>query len=232
MHCRTSRISADASCFLWHICRLQNGASLHQPTLYMAIEHCHDILVQRPCTHACCRSAGLVSATFGCIAQSCISFEGTCPATQPIILPVNELMAADSAEPPGWLPDQMVFLPVSILSCRTGLARAPMRQLSIHASAGSLRPPNFTPGVPLLGRLARAAAAQMQLGLQDSLASCKSASTALVPIPTSLVTADPVSASQAKAGGSMHALRQAVADMRAESQAQSAKVQNDHDCAL
>ncbi len=190
---------------------------------------CVHILVQRTCylstcIHACCCSAGLVSAEFGYIAQSCTAFEGGCPATQSIMLPFNGLVAADSTEPAEWLPHQMICSPVSILSCRTGLTRAPMRQLSTHASAGGLRPPNLTPGVPLLGQLARAAAAQMQLGLQDSLASCKSASTALVAIPTSPITADPVSASQATAGGSMQALRQAVADMRAESRAQSVKV--------
>ena len=43
-------------------------------------------------------------------------------------------------------------------------------------------------------------------------------------IPTSLVPADPVRASQAKAGGSMQALLQAVADVRAESGAQPVKV--------
>ncbi len=96
-----------------------------------------------------------------------------------------------------------------------------MRQLSTHASADHPRPPNFTPGVSLLEQLARAAAAQMQLRLQ---ASCKSASTALVPIPASGVTADPVGAGQAKAGSRMQALRQAVADMLAKSRAQSVKV--------
>ena len=96
-----------------------------------------------------------------------------------------------------------------------------MRQLSINASADRAHPPNCIPGISLLRQLARAAAAQ---GLQDSLASCKSASTALVAIPTSLVTADPVRASQAKAGGSMQAPQQAVADVRAESGAQSVKV--------
>ena len=189
---------------------------------------CVHTLVQRTCylstcIHACCCSAGLVSAEFGHTAQSCIvlMIEGTCPAPQPITLPVNGLVAADSTEPAGCLPHQMVWLPVSILTCRTGLTGAPMRQLSINASADRAHPPNCIPGVSLLRQLARAAAAQ---GLQDSLASCKSASTALVAIPTSLVTADPVRASQAKAGGSMQALRQPVADVRAESGAQPVKV--------
>ncbi len=141
-----------------------------------------------------------MSASFD---YSCIAFEGGCPATQLITPPVNGLVAADSTEPPGWLPAQMVWSTVSILSCRTGhqrerLTRLPMRQLSIHASVNSPQPPNFTPGVTLLGQLARAAAAQLHLGLQDSLASCKSASTALVAMPTSAITADPGSAGQAK----------------------------------
>ena len=229
------------------------GSQSHVPSstnVHMALKTvmtCVDILMQKSCylstrIHACCCSAGLVSAEFGYIAQSSIASDGSCPALQPITPPVNGLVPASSTEPAEWLLAQMVWLPVSILSCRTGLTRAPMRQLSTHASASSphppnltlyphspiyspgLHPPNCSPGVSVLGQLARAAAAQLHLGLQDSLASCKFASTALVAIPASAVTADLVSASQAEAGGSLQALRQAVADMLAESGAQSVKM--------